>query len=339
MQIHRRVSLAPLHALACEVIAECLIVIENEWEFQQLPQVLSQAPEPFWMLGCGTNMVFAQDFPGTLIQFALTTSHLLEEDSSSQVWRVGAGVNWHQWVLQSLGMGLSGLENLSLIPGTVGAAPIQNIGAYGVEFVDVCQGVSLVELKSGQRQYVSAQACGFAYRSSHFKQGKRWSQWAVTSVDMKLSKVFIPQISYPDLQHLQFSMESTLSAKVISDTVIAIRQKKLPDPKKIPNVGSFFKNPVVSSEHLQALKKEHSNLVYFALPDDQYKLAAAWLIDQCGWKGKRWGLAQVHQQHALVLVCNDSAGAVSVMELAQAIVEDVWKTYGVVLQFEPMVWS
>jgi UDP-N-acetylmuramate dehydrogenase len=250
--------------------------------------------------------------------------------------RAAAGENWHGFVQWTLAQGLGGLENMSLIPGTVGAAPIQNIGAYGVELRDVFHSVTVYELASGTLRTLEADACRFGYRDSVFKHADG-AGLVVVDVTFALPAAWQPNLRYAELaQAVAQQGLAAPSATEIGDTVVAIRRRKLPDPAVIGNAGSFFKNPVVSGERCARLLEQFPALVHHAQPDGSEKLAAGWLIDQCGWKGRSLGAAGVYPKQALVLVNNGGATGAEVLALANAIEADVAARYGVQLEPEPV---
>jgi UDP-N-acetylmuramate dehydrogenase len=250
--------------------------------------------------------------------------------------RAAAGENWHGFVAWTLAQGLGGLENMSLIPGTVGAAPIQNIGAYGVELKDVFHSLTVYDLASGGLRSMTAAECRFGYRDSVFKH-PAGAGLVIVDVTFALPTAWHPNLRYAELaQAVAAAGLDTPNAPDISEMVVAIRRRKLPDPAVIGNAGSFFKNPVVSNARCAGLLAAFPALVHHAQPDGSEKLAAGWLIDQCGWKGRNLGAAGVYPKQALVLVNNGGATGAEVLALAQAIVDDVRRRYGVTLEPEPV---
>jgi UDP-N-acetylmuramate dehydrogenase len=251
--------------------------------------------------------------------------------------RARAGENWHAFVQWTLAQGLGGLENMSLIPGTVGASPIQNIGAYGAEVKDLFHSLTAFDFASGSTRTMTAADCRFGYRDSVFKHGEG-RQLAVLDVTFALPKAWSPNLRYAELaRELEAQGIASPGARQVADAVIAIRRRKLPDPAEIGNAGSFFKNPVVSGEHCARLLEQWPNLVHHTQPDGAEKLAAGWLIDQCGWKGKNLGRAGVYPKQALVLVNNGGASGAEVLALAKAIQADVQERFGVLLEPEPVM--
>jgi UDP-N-acetylmuramate dehydrogenase len=263
----------------------------------------------------------------------------LIQETDEHVWiNFAAGENWHQAVEYCLDNGYYGLENLSLIPGSVGAAPIQNIGAYGVEVKDFITEVSTIEIASGIEVSFLNESCQFSYRESIFKQAFK-DQYIITSVTFKLSKIAQPHLTYPALQDYFAGEDLTaITPEQVSQAVIHIRQSKLPDPQHIPNVGSFFKNPIISLELYQKLVSEYSQLPSYPVSDTQRKLPAAWLIDQAGWKGKELNGVVVHHQQALVLTNPKKLTGDVVLLLARAIQDSVKDRFAIDLEIEPRVY-
>jgi UDP-N-acetylmuramate dehydrogenase len=294
------------------------------------------AEMPFFVLGGGSNILLTTDFPGLVLHMRNTGITIDREDEQAVYVRAAAGENWHAFVLWSLQRGLGGLENLSLIPGTVGASPIQNIGAYGAEVKDTLHSVTVFDLEKGELRTLDKADCEFAYRDSIFKRGLR-GKVVIVDVCFALPKRWQPNIRYAELsQELAARGVSDPDPRTISDAVIAIRSRKLPDPAAIGNAGSFFKNPVVSADQRTALLERYPQLVSYPQPDGGYKLAAGWLIDQCGWKGRGVGAAGVYEKQALVLVNRGGAQGKDVLALADAIQSEVNERFGVRLEPEPV---
>jgi len=290
---------------------------------------------PRLVLGGGSNLLLTGDFDGLVLHIAIHGRELLHGDGGHHHVRAGAGENWHQFVQWTLSHEAPGLENLSLIPGTVGAAPIQNVGAYGAETKDFFLSLTAFDPATGDTLEMDADACRFAYRDSVFKHEGR--ELIVVEVRFALPRAWQPNLRYAELAHAV--AEQNLPAPTalqVADTVIAIRSRKLPDPALIGNAGSFFKNPVVAAEHCARLLEQFPGLVHHAQADGSEKLAAGWLIDQCGWKGRSLGAAGVYPKQALVLVNNGGATGEDVRRLAEAIQADVLDRYGVRLEPEPV---
>ena len=291
---------------------------------------------PRLLLGGGSNILLTRDFEGLVLHMAMLGRQVLGADGDRVLVRAAAGENWHAFVEWALAQGLGGLENLSLIPGTVGAAPIQNIGAYGAEIKDVFHTLTVFDPASGALRRMDAAACRFAYRDSVFKHAAG-AGLAIVDVTFALPRAWRPNLRYAELaQALDAAGIAAPTAQQVSDAVVAIRRRKLPDPALIGNAGSFFKNPVVTAEQCARLLAAYPGMVHHAQPDGSEKLAAGWLIDQCGWKGRAMGAAGVYPQQALVLVNNGGATGGEVVALAEAIQADVVARYGVMLETEPV---
>lgn len=286
---------------------------------------------PILILGGGSNILFTQDYQGLVVKNNLKGIELVAEDEEQVLIRAYGGENWHEFVLWCLENNYYGIENLSLIPGTVGAAPIQNIGAYGVELKDVFNRLSAVHLETGELHSFDYADCQFAYRNSVFKQ-KLKHKYCIVEVVLRLSKTARSNTRYGAIQTIlkERGIENP-SPKAVSRAVIHIRQQKLPDPKKIGNAGSFFKNPIISERQYEKLKQDFPYLPSYATKNEQIKLPAAWLIEQANWKGKRFGDAGVHQEHALVLVNYGKAEGKSIKNLALDIAYDIERRFGILL--------
>ncbi|MDH5829394.1 UDP-N-acetylmuramate dehydrogenase [Luteimonas sp. M1R5S18] len=289
------------------------------------------------LLGGGSNLLFAGDPEAAVLAIRAADVTVLEEDGAQARVRAEAGADWHAFVRRTLELGLCGLENLALIPGTVGAAPIQNIGAYGVEvgeFVDV---VEAFEPATGRLHRLSAAQCAFAYRDSLFK--REAGRFIVAAVEFRLPRAAAPRIDYAGVREaLAADGIDAPTPRQVFDAICALRRRKLPDPAVIGNAGSFFKNPVVPAQQALALADAHPGLAVFPGGDaDSRKLSAAWLIDACGWKGHRDGDAGVSAQHALVLVNHGAATGAQLLALARAIAGSVGARFGVALEPEPRI--
>ncbi len=291
---------------------------------------------PKLVLGGGSNVVFTRDFDGVVLLVALAGKRVAREDDKAWYVEAAAGENWHAFVAWTLAMGLPGLENLALIPGTVGAAPIQNIGAYGLEMGERFSSLRALELATGEVVEFDFDACRFGYRDSFFKREGR-DRFAITSVTFRLPKAWTPRASYADVARELEARDAAATPQAIFDAVVAVRRAKLPDPLALGNAGSFFKNPVVDAAAYEALRAKEPRIVAYAQPDGRFKLAAGWLIDRCGWKGKAIGAAAVHDRQALVLVNRGGATGADLLALARAIQADVEDRFGVHLEPEPLV--
>ncbi len=286
---------------------------------------------PLLVLGGGSNILLTQNFKGLVVKNELKGIEVIQEDSA-HVWvEVQAGENWHEFVLTAIDNGWAGIENMSLIPGTMGAAPMQNIGAYGVEIKNVFESLKALEISTLEIREFSNAECQFGYRESIFKKEAK-GKYIITSVVLKLNKTPEFNISYGDIKNTLEEMGVTdLSIKAVSDAVIQIRQSKLPDPAKIGNSGSFFKNPEVDKIDHEGLKAEFPNIPGYELPNKRVKIPAAWLIDQAGWKGKTFGKIGVHKKQPLVLVNYGGGKGVDIRDLAFKIKDSVSAKFGIEL--------
>ena len=290
------------------------------------------------VLGGGSNILFARDPEGVVLALATGAIQPIGETDGATCVRADAGVVWHDFVLWTLGHGLSGLENLALIPGTVGAAPIQNIGAYGVEVRECVHAVEAFDRMAGAFVRLAPEACAFAYRDSLFKREP--DRFVVTAVEFRLPQRFTPRLQYAGLTEELASMGITdpPRASQVAEAVMRIRRSKLPDPAVLGNAGSFFKNPIVAETAAQALLAEHPDLPSYPSGDPATrKLSAAWLIDRCGWKGRREGDAGIAPTHALVLVNHGQASGAQLLDIARRVAADVHARFGIALQPEPRI--
>ena len=318
---------ASAHAYLPVTSTDMLVAVKSDATLAALPRLV---------LGGGSNILLTRDFPGLVLHMETSGMAIVGADEEATYVRAAAGENWHQFVLWTLAQGLGGLENLSLIPGSVGAAPIQNIGAYGIEIKDRFHALTLFDFETGEQVTLDKDACMFGYRDSVFKHRLR-DRAVVLDVTFSLPKKWQPDLRYADVtQELAARKITEPTAQDISAAVIAIRSRKLPDPAVIGNAGSFFKNPVVTTVQRDALLARYPQLVNYAQPDGSVKLAAGWLIDQCGWKGKTAGAAGVYEKQALVLVNRGGASGADIAQLAHAIQADVSKRFDVLLEPEPI---
>lgn len=315
------------HADACVTLVQPAQVEALAWMAGRYSSLL--------VLGGGSNLVLPSVVPGLVARMAIEGVKLVAEDDDARIVEAAAGEVWHDFVALCVARGWNGLENLALIPGTVGASPVQNIGAYGIEIRDRFHSLTAYDLRTGTWVEMGPADCRFAYRDSVFKHEP--DRWVVTAVRFRLPKAWQPVLDYPDLQRHPALAGRAPRAQEIFEAVCEIRRAKLPDPALIGNAGSFFKNPVVTRQAYEALKGAHPDLIAYAQPDGSWKLAAGWLIDRCGWKGRSLGRAGVHERQALVLVNRGGAQATDILALADAIRADVLARYGVALEAEPVV--
>lgn len=323
-----KVSVKHLNTFSVDVKVSELLILHHRDQLKHLDLKQSNL-----IIGEGSNLLFVSDLEIQLIKNELKGIELIRESDASVDVRVGAGENWHELVVWSLKHHLNGLENLSLIPGSVGAAPVQNIGAYGVELKDILHEVEALNLTNGECVTFSNSDCKFDYRDSLFKRQK--DTWLILSVTLRLSKCPNINLSYKPLAKIieHLSVEN-LTAKHISDAVINIRKQKLPNPNELGNAGSFFKNPVVSLSKYELLLKDFPDLIAFPFEEQKIKLAAGWLVEACGWKGKRVGDAGVHKNQALVLVNYGKASGEEIYVLSKQIQNSVFKQFSIHLEPE-----
>ena len=312
--------------------AEHFIAVSAIQALEELPALVAQH-QRYLILGGGSNVVLAQTVYGLVIHNQLKGIELIQETDTDYLVQAYAGEVWHEFVQHCIHQGWCGLENMALIPGSVGAAPVQNIGAYGLELKDYFDSLQAFNLRTGEWREFSREDCRFAYRDSVFKHEAK--DYLIVSIRMRLPKVWQAKLNYADLKNYAGLSERS-SAQEIFDAVCVIRQAKLPDPKVLGNAGSFFKNPLVSAAQYEQLSLNCPGLVAYPQDDGRYKLAAGWLIEQCGWKGKDLGHAGVHAKQALVLVNRGGATAADIRALAQAIQADVRARYAVELEPEPI---
>jgi UDP-N-acetylmuramate dehydrogenase len=292
---------------------------------------------PRLVLGGGSNLLLTGDFPGLVLHLCNKGFERVGENADSVLVRCAAGERWNDLVQWTLSQGLGGLENLSLIPGSVGASPIQNIGAYGAELADCFHSLTAIDLATGKALELDRDACQFGYRDSIFKHELR-ERVVILSVSFALPKKWQANLRYTELaQELDKAGVTQPTPRQVSEAVIAIRTRKLPDPVAIGNAGSFFKNPVVDTATRNALLASHPALISYPQADGTCKLAAGWLIEQCGWKGRSIGPAGVYEKQALVLVNRGGASGQQVLALATAIQDDVRRRFGVHLEPEPVI--
>ncbi|MDN6318426.1 MAG: UDP-N-acetylmuramate dehydrogenase [Marinobacter sp.] len=285
------------------------------------------------VLGGGSNLVFAGEFRGLVMRMHIAERSWEQVDETGATLVLGAGENWHDSVLYAAGAGYRGIENLALIPGTAGAAPVQNIGAYGVELCDTLVSVTALDRESNELVCLENADCDFAYRDSLFKRSP--GRYIITSIRLRLSRQQPLQLGYQDLkEYLADTASKDLDALTVAEAVMAVRHRKLPDPTILPNAGSFFKNPVVSREKFDELQVKYPDLVGYP-KGGSVKLAAAWLIDQSGWKGYRNSRVGVHNRQALVLINHSGGTGQDVLELASQIRQSIHERFGVELEMEP----
>lgn len=332
MRIETDIELKPFNTFGLSSIAERLVHISGKEDLQEYFE--SNQPKPSLVLGGGSNLLLTKDIAGTTLKIELPGIEIVRKDADHVYVKVGAGEVWHQFVLHAIANGWAGVENLSLIPGNVGAAPMQNIGAYGVEIKNVFHELEAYLTEDKSFQTFQLDDCAFGYRESVFKRALK-NKAIITSVTFRLDKQPTFHTRYGAIQQQLESMGvQDLSIKAISDAVIAIRQSKLPDPAQIGNSGSFFKNPVIDQVHFERLQKEFEGIVGYPAGERKVKVAAGWLIEHAGYKGKRIGDYGVHTKQALVLVNYGGAKGSDVYDLSEEIIAAIRSKYDIQLERE-----
>ena len=335
LRVEHDADLSGLNTFGLKARAARLLRLRSAEEAVAAVHAPGWADAPRLVLGGGSNLVLTGDFAGTVLKVEIAGRRLMREEADAWIVEAGAGENWHDFVRWTLMQGWPGLENLSLIPGTVGAAPIQNIGAYGLEIVDRFDSLDAIDLDTGACRSFGVSDCAFGYRDSAFKRNP--GKWLVTAVRFRLPRPWLPVTRYADVaRELEARGIGEPGALDISDAVIAIRRRKLPDPAEIGNAGSFFKNPVVAAEACARLLAAHPAMPHYPQPDGGEKLAAGWLIEQAGWKGRDLGPVGCFERQALVLVNRGGASGADVRRIADAIMADVERAFGVRLEPEPV---
>jgi UDP-N-acetylmuramate dehydrogenase len=286
------------------------------------------------ILGGGSNILFTKDFDGLVILNNIKGKEIISQNQQSIFLKIGAGENWHELVMYCVDNGWGGIENLSLIPGNTGTAPMQNIGAYGVEIKETFVELEALEISSGKIVKFNNSDCEFGYRESVFKN-KMKNQYIILNITLELKKNPVLNINYGDVKAILESQNIKNPAiKEVSNAIIRIRQSKLPDPKKIGNSGSFFKNPLVSLNQLELIKKNYPNVVNYEINENEFKIAAGWLIERAGWKGKKFNNYGVHEKQALVLVNYGLANGMEIFDLSEKIILDIKDKFGITLERE-----
>jgi UDP-N-acetylmuramate dehydrogenase len=335
MKIYENYSLKTLNTMHVDVSARYYCKLSKLGGLKSVMQWQREHPElPVLFLGGGSNMLFLADYPGLVVQVNIAERKVLGEDGGYVYIRAGAGENWHEFVRWTITQGYAGLENLSLIPGTVGAAPMQNIGAYGVELKDHFYRLQALDWRTAELREFDREACQFGYRDSHFKSVEP-GRWLIASVTFRLPLQPEWKMAYAGVREALHGQEP--DARRISDAISDIRRSKLPDPAALGNAGSFFKNPLVPAGQWQQLKERFADLPGWPQDDGWVKTSAGWLIDQCGWKGQREGDAGTYDKHALILVNHGGASGAELWQFAERIIASVDEQFGVRLEAEPRV--
>jgi UDP-N-acetylmuramate dehydrogenase len=334
MNIQENISLKLYNTFGIDARARYFSFFSSIEDLEEILNSIFSTTNSQLVLGGGSNILLTKDFDGIVLKNELKGIEIASEDDDHVYLKAGAGENWHQFVLYCVHRNFAGVENLSLIPGNVGASPMQNIGAYGVEIKDVFYELEAFHKHDKAIERFSIEDCGFGYRESVFKNKYR-DQFVITSVTYRLNKKPSFNTSYGAIkQELERMGVKELNIQAISQAVINIRTSKLPDPKEIGNAGSFFKNPVISNEEFSKIKRNFPSVVAFPSGGDHTKLAAGWLIEQCGWKGHRKNDAGCYSKQALVLVNYGNATGKEIFELSQSIIQSVKEKFGVILERE-----
>jgi UDP-N-acetylmuramate dehydrogenase len=337
MQIETGVSLKPYNTFGLPAVAHTLVRIRSDADVRAVvdhPELHARAQ---FILGGGSNMILTRDMPQLVLKIEVPGVRLVEARADAWIVECGAGEGWHRVVQWTLEQGYPGLENMALIPGTSGAAAVQNIGAYGVELQDRFESVDVVDLRTGRTQTLDASICAFGYRDSVFKHALA-GRCVITRLRLRLPRPWQAVLGYAELERKMHTTGISQPTPVqIFEWVCSVRRAKLPDPQHIGNAGSFFKNPIVSAEQCRDIIGRDPEIVHYPLADGQVKLAAGWMIEACGWKGKSVGQAGVYEKQALVLVNRGGAMGSEVMTLAQLIQESVYGRFGIRLDREPVV--
>jgi len=329
LEIQQNISLKPYNTFGIQANAKRFVLVNS---LKALKEIIASEKDIF-LLGGGSNILFINDVEKLVIHLNTKGIIVNDFDADTVLITAEAGENWHELVLWCVSQNYGGLENLALIPGNVGTSPIQNIGAYGVEIKDVFKQLEAIDIDTGKTKIFTNADCDFGYRNSVFKNELK-GKYIITNVTFKLTKKNHKiNISYGAIKDLLLNKENP-TIKEIADAVIAIRQSKLPDPKKIGNSGSFFKNPVIASNLFKELAKKYSEIPHYVISENEIKIPAGWLIEQCGFKGKRFGDAGVHNKQALVLVNYNNASGKDIYGLAQKIQQKVMKIFKIALEIE-----
>ncbi|SIR34496.1 UDP-N-acetylmuramate dehydrogenase [Pseudomonas sp. B10] len=334
LQVQPQVSLLAFNTFGVDVRAQLFAEARSDDDVREALAYAAAHDVPLLVIGGGSNLLLTADIPALVLRMATRGIRVLSDDGSRVVVEAEAGEPWHPFVQHTLAEGFAGLENLSLIPGTVGAAPMQNIGAYGVEIKDVFAGLTALDRESGELRDFSLEDCNFGYRDSLFKQQP--GRWLILRVRFKLDRAAHLHLEYgPVRQRLSEQGIEQPTPSDVSRAICSIRSEKLPDPAVLGNAGSFFKNPLVPAAVVTQIKAQHPDLVAYPQADGQMKLAAGWLIERAGWKGFRDGDAGVHKLQALVLVNYGTATGLQLLDLAQRIQKDIAERFHVELEMEP----
>lgn len=334
MNIIENYPLLKLNTFGVDVKAKYFTSINTINELIELTKTNLFKDLELLILGGGSNILFTKDFDGLVVLNNIKGKEIINQNQQSIFLKIGAGENWHELVMYCVDNGWGGIENLSLIPGNTGTAPMQNIGAYGVEIKETFVQLEALEISSGKIVKFNNSDCEFGYRESVFKN-KMKNQYIILNITLELKKNPVLNINYGDVKAILESQNiKNPGIKEVSNAIISIRQSKLPDPKKIGNSGSFFKNPIVSLNQLELIKKKYPNVVNYEINENEFKIAAGWLIERAGWKGKKFNNYGVHEKQALVLVNYGLANGMEIFELSEKIILDIKDKFGITLERE-----
>jgi UDP-N-acetylmuramate dehydrogenase len=337
MEIKENISLQSLHSFGCNEKANYFAKIDSNEAIEQYIQWIKEKNIPYLILGAGSNILFTKTFQGLVLKMEIMGIRKIKETASEVFLEVGAGENWHHFVSYCVQKGWGGVENLSLIPGTVGAAPIQNIGAYGVEAKDSIVSVTAYDTESAQFITLQNSDCAFAYRTSLFK--KDTTRYIICSVQFVLQKQPLFRTEYgaiKEVLHQKNNKQPSLEA--ISSAVIQIRSEKLPDPKKLGNAGSFFKNPTITKDLFEVLVAKYPKIIAYPITDDTYKIAAGWLMEACGWKGMQKGNVGCYEKQSLVIVHYNNGPGMEIFNFSEEIIQSVLAKFEIVLEREVVIY-
>ena len=334
MNIIANYPLLKLNTFGLDVKAKYFVSINTVNELIELTKTEVFKDLQLLILGGGSNILFTKDFDGLVILNSIKGKEIIDQTQESIFLKIGAGENWHELVMYTVDNKWGGIENLSLIPGNTGTAPMQNIGAYGVEIKETFVELEALEISSGKIVKFNNSDCEFGYRESVFKN-KMKNQYIILNITLELKKNPELNINYGDVKAILESQNiNNPSIKDVSDAIISIRQSKLPDPKIIGNSGSFFKNPIVSLNQLELIKKKYPNVVNYKINENEFKIAAGWMIERAGWKGKKFNNYGVHEKQALVLVNYGLANGMEIFNLSEEIILDIKDKFGIKLERE-----
>ena len=334
MNIIENYPLLKLNTFGVDVKAKYFVSINTINELIEVTKTNVFKDLQLLILGGGSNILFTKDFDGLVILNNIKGKEIIDQNQKSIFLKIGAGENWHELVMYCVDNGWGGIENLSLIPGNTGTAPMQNIGAYGVEIKETFVELEALEISSGKIVKFNNSDCEFGYRESVFKN-KIKNQYIILNITLELMKNPVININYGDVKAiLETQNIKNPAIKEVSNAIISIRQSKLPDPKKIGNSGSFFKNPIVSLNQLELIKKKYPNVVNYEINENEFKIAAGWLIEKAEWKGKKFNNYGVHEKQALVLVNYGLANGMEIFDLSEKIILDIKDKFGITLERE-----